>query len=297
MGLKSMTGFGRSERLTPLGPVRVELKSTNHKFLDVSSRLPGYLAEFEDAIRKKIGDVLSRGKVHVFVSAPDPSVFASRIRPNARLAGEAQKAILALRAKLGAEKNVSHADVFREVLRVPDVLVRETESAGRNQYSKELLAAVGAALASLERSRESEGRVLAADLKKHLASMRADLSAVKKRAAAASANYKKSLNARLGDFLKEGQIDKERLTVEVAQYVKGSDISEEITRLGGHFDALERAIREGGELGRKIDFIAQEMIRETNTIGSKSSDAAITARVIDLKGSIEKIREQAQNAE
>ncbi len=297
MAVRSMTGFGRSERVTPLGPVRVELKSTNHKFLDVSSRLPGYLAEFEDAIRKKIGEVLSRGKVHVFVSAPDPSVFASRIRPNARLAGEAQRAILALRAKLGAEKSVTNADVFREVLRVPDVLVRETESSSRNQYSKELLAAVGAALASLEKSREAEGKVLAADLKKHLAAMRRGLAIISKQAKTAGARYKKSLQERMGEFLKENQIDKDRLTIEVAQYVKGADISEEISRLGGHFDALDRAIREGGELGRKIDFIAQEMIRETNTIGSKSADAAITKEVIDLKAAIEKIREQAQNAE
>lgn len=292
-----MTGFGRSERLTPLGPVRVELKSTNHKFLDVSSRLPGYLAEFEDAIRKSIGDSLSRGKVHVFVSAPDPSVFASRIRANERLAAEAAKAILTLRAKLGVEKSVSAADVFREVLRVPDVLMREAAPASRNQYSKELLAAVAEALVSLDRSRAAEGRVLAADLKKHLTSMRRALAVVSRQARSAGARYKKSLRGRMSEFLKEGQMDKERLTLEVAQYVKNSDISEEISRLGGHFDALESAIREGGELGRKIDFIAQEMIRETNTIGSKSADAAITKEVIELKGAIEKIREQAQNAE
>jgi uncharacterized protein (TIGR00255 family) len=292
-----MTGFGRSERLTPLGPVRVELKSTNHKFLDVSSRLPGYLAEFEDAIRKKISDTLSRGKVHVFVQAPDPSVFASRIRPNERLAGEAAKAILSLRAKLGAEKTVSAADVFREVLRVPDVLVRESAPASRNQYSKELLAAVADALVSLERSRAAEGSVLAADLKKHLGLMRRALAVIARQARSTGARYRKSLQSRMSEFLQDGQLDKERLTLEVAQYVKNADISEEISRLGGHFDALDRAIREGGELGRKIDFIAQEMIRETNTIGSKSADAAITQQVIELKGAIEKIREQAQNAE
>lgn len=295
--MRSMTGFGRSERSTPLGPVRVELKSTNHKFLDVSSRLPGYLAEFEDVIRKKISDHLSRGKVHVFVSAPDPSVFTARWKPNERVAREAFKAILQLRAKLGLEAKVSEAEAFRELLRVPDVLVRETERASQSRYAKELVAAVEDAAASLNRSREAEGRVLAADLKKHLSSMRRRLSVIQKQARTASARYRRQLHERLSEYLKDGEIDRERLTVEVAQHVKGADISEEISRLGGHFTALDAAIREGGELGRKIDFIAQEMIRETNTMGSKSSDAVITAQVIELKAAIEKIREQAQNAE
>jgi uncharacterized protein (TIGR00255 family) len=153
------------------------------------------------------------------------------------------------------------------------------------------------ALSDFDRSRAQEGAALLKDLRTRVAEIRKALTDIERRIPLAGKAFKKNLESRLKDFLRDGQIDKERLTIEAAQYLKSSDISEEVTRMKSHLDGMQRALKEEGELGRKLDFIAQEMTRETNTIGAKSSDAAITDAVIRIKAGIEKIREQAQNVE
>jgi uncharacterized protein (TIGR00255 family) len=294
--IRSMTGFGQAELKSSQGHFRVEIKSTNHKFLDVSARMPGYLSDFEETMRRTIAKRVRRGKVQLFVSCPDPSVFSSRLLLNEALAREVFQKAVSVR-KMLKMRRVSDDALLREVLGYPDVLVKDASSQRTGLYAKKLLKVLQAALRDFERSRAAEGAALLKDLKKRAGEVRVCLRAIEKRIPRAAGEFKDGLRARLKDFLRDGQLDRERLTIEVAQYLKSSDISEEVTRLSSHLDGLARALGEAGELGRKLDFIAQEMTRETNTIGAKSSDGAITDAVIRVKAGIEKIREQAQNVE
>lgn len=291
-----MTGFGQAELRSQEGHFRVELRSTNHKFLEVSSRLPGYLAEFEEPMRREIGRKIRRGKVLLFVASPDPSVSSSRLVLNEPLAREVFAKAVSVRKLLKMDR-VSDDAMLREVLRYPDVLVKDASTDRRSVYSRKLRRVLAQALTDFDRSRAAEGAALLRDLKNRVGEIRASLTAVKKRVPVMAKEFKKDLEGRLREFLSDGQLDKERVTIEVAQYLKSADISEEITRLSSHLDGMDRALKEAGELGRKLDFIAQEMTRETNTIGAKSSDAVITDAVIKIKSGIEKIREQAQNVE
>jgi len=298
----SMTGFGRSELKSPLGLIRVELKTVNHKYFEMSSRLPGHLNEFEDTIRKVISQEVRRGKINVFISCPDPSSFSSRLSLNEALAKEVFQKIKRLEKVLnlkGGGKNPGVGDgvILKEVLHYPDVLTKDVSYEGRNLFSRELEKAVALAVKNLKTSRIQEGKALEKDIKNRILEMRKSLKLIEKRLPVLAREYKKSLAAKMKEFVKNGNLDQERLTLEVALYVKNSDISEEVTRLKSHMDAMLKTFSESGELGRKIDFIAQEMTRESNTMGAKSSDVAVAGCVIAIKSAIEKIREQAQNVE
>jgi uncharacterized protein (TIGR00255 family) len=295
--LKSMTGFGHAELKSPQGFIRVEIKTTNHKFLEISSRLPVHLSEFEDALRRAVSREIRRGKVTLFAASPDPSVFSSKLILNEPLAREVHQKVRRVRHVLGMKGKGSDDFEIEQVLRYPDVLVKDTSSARRAAFTKELEKALAGAIRSLSVSRAQEGRALEKDFRNRIAEIEKAVKAVEKRVPLFAKEYRRTLEKKMGEFLKEGQIDASRLTGEVAQYVKSSDISEEITRMKSHVAAMRRALAESGEVGRKIDFIGQEMIRETNTIGSKSSDTAIADAVIRMKSGIEKIREQSQNVE
>ena len=291
-----MTGFGQAELKSPQGSIRVELKSTNHKFLEISSRLPGHLAEYEEQLRKRIAQKVGRGKIFLFVSCPDPVVFSNRLVLNEALAREVFHKTRSVQ-KILKFKNVTEDAMLREVLRYPDVLTKDSGQ-DRGQVAVQWVSrALDISLANLDRSRAAEGRALLKDLQGRVREIRSSLNGIAKRLPALAREYKRNLEKRTGELLKNGQVDHDRLTQEVAQYLKGSDISEEVTRLRSHLQGMDKALAEKGELGRKIDFIAQEMTRETNTIGAKSSDVAIANSVIQIKSSIEKIREQAQNVE
>jgi len=295
--IKSMTGFGHAELSSDKGCVRMEIRSTNHKFSEISVRLPSHLSEFEDSLRKTIGREISRGKVTAFVSAPDPAAFSTRLYLNEALAKEVYQKILRLRRVLGVKEAASPAMLASEVLRYPSVLGKDASADASAVLSRDMNKAVSLALASLGASRAQEGRALERDFQKRLLQIRRAIAGVEKRLPRVAREYKKSLDAKIKKFLPESKTDRERLTLEVALYVKNSDISEEVTRMKSHLDAMKKTLGESGELGRKIDFIAQEMYREANTMGAKSNDVAIANYVIHIKSAIEKIREQAQNVE
>lgn len=294
--VRSMTGFGQAELKTTSDYIRVEIKTINHKFLEMSLRLPPHLVEFEENVRRAVSRELRRGKIMVFVSSPDPAVFSTKLRLNEALAKEVYHKIAKVQSLLKI-KAVGSDAVLREVLDYPGVLSKDASADHHALYSKDLLKTVELALKNLARSKDFEGRALAKDLKVRLGEIKKSLRTISARIPVLAREYKKNLHARLKDFMKENRVDEERLTVEVAMYLKNSDISEEVTRLGTHIEAMTNALKENGELGRKLDFIAQEMIRETNTIGSKSGDVTIANAVIAIKSAIEKIREQAQNVE
>ncbi len=297
--IKSMTGFGRAELKTAHGLIRVEAKSTNHKFLDLSLRLPGHLAEHEEAVRRVISQEIRRGKIVLSVQCPDPSKFYARLVLNEALAVEVAGKIRRLK-KILKTKEISSDENFilREVLHYPEVLVKDSSSEKKAPFFKELESVLRGALRNLESSRLQEGGALKNDFLKRLVEIKKAALAVEKRFPAMGKEFKKNLEKKAKELLPDGvPADRERLTLETALYLKNSDISEEITRLKSHHDAMKKAFGETGELGRKIDFIGQEMIREANTIGAKSSDVMIANHVIQIKSAIEKIREQSQNVE
>ncbi len=299
--IKSMTGFGRSELKIPQGFIRVEIKTINHKFFEIACRLPGHLSEFEDGIRKLVAQEIRRGKISLFLSCPDPSAFTKKLVLNEPLAKDVYQKIQRLKKvldiKLSRENAGSETLLLKEVLSYPDVLTKESSSGERASLSKELEKAVTLAVKNLRSSRIQEGKALAKDLLNRIAEIKKSLGVIEKRIPVLEREYRKTFEAKMKEFLKEGQLDHERLTLEVAMYVKNSDISEEVTGMKSHMGAMEKALNEDGEVGRKIDFIAQEMYRESNTMGAKSSDVAIANGVIQIKSAIEKIREQAQNIE
>ena len=297
-----MTGFGRSELKTSQGFIRVEIKTINHKFFEIASRLPGHLSEFEDGIRKKISQNIRRGKITLYISSPDPSVYSSRLILNEPLAKEVFHKIHRLKniLKLDLEKNNKSSGqsmILREVLHYPDVLTKDTSSSQKSTLYRDVEKVVDLTLKNLNASRIQEGKALAKDLLGRLGEIKRSLSVIEKRIPILAKEYRKTLESKMKQFLKESELDHERLTLEVALYVKNSDISEEVTRMKSHMDGMRKALRENGEVGRKIDFIAQEMTRESNTMGAKSSDVTIANSVIQLKSAIEKIREQASNVE
>lgn len=298
--IKSMTGFGRSELKAGLGFIRVEIKTTNHKFLEVSSRLPFHLTEFEDKIRKLIGEQVRRGKVHLFISSPDPESQGSKLVLNEPLAREVSQHIRKLKKVLDL-KSVSReredAMVLKEVLHYPNVLMRDVSDSSSGKFAKEIDRVVSTALRSLDESRKREGLALEKDFLKRVSEIDKALTTIEKRIPMVSREYKHGLEKKIKEHLQEVPVDKERLTLEVAQFIKNSDISEEITRLRSHIVEMKKTLKETGEVGRKIDFIGQEMYRESNTIGAKSNDMVIASNVIALKSAVEKIREQSQNIE
>ncbi len=296
-----MTGYGRSELRSKHGRIRVEVKTTNHKFFEISSKLSPHLTEFEESIRKTVSQEIRRGKVYLFVSSPDPASFSSRLVLNEELALEVLHKVKRLRQVLGLKKAKDPAReedfLLREVLHYPEVLTKDVSANQETLFFRDLQKAVAGALKKLRDSRVFEGNALVRDFKRRLEEMKRSLRGVEKRLPVLGREFKASLETKMKEFTKNGALDTERITQEVALYLKNSDISEEVTRLKSHIDAMMKTLKESGEIGRKIDFIAQEMYRETNTMGAKSSDVAIANHVIQLKSAIEKIREQAQNVE
>ncbi len=293
-----MTGFGRSELKIPHGFIRVEIKTINHKFFEFSSRLPGHLSEFEDSVRKIVSQEIRRGKISFFISAPDASTFSKRLVLNEPLAKEVFQKIQRLKKVLNMRSLKNEENMLlRTVLTYPDVLTKESSFNERTSLFRDIENAVGLALKNLNASRIQEGKALEKDLSGRILEIKRSLGGIERRIPALGKEYRKIFEKKMKEFLKAGELDHERLTLEVALYVKNSDISEEVTRMKSHIDAMKKALKESGELGRKIDFIAQEMYRESNTMGAKSSDVSIANHVIHIKSAIEKIREQAQNVE
>ena len=294
-----MTGFGRSELKSSHGLIRVEVKSTNHKFLEVSLRLPSHLNEFEEPVRRLVSQKMRRGKITLSAQSPDPSAFSARLVLNEPLAKEVAGKIRRLKSALSLKTASADENfILREVLHYPEVLAKDTSSEKTALFFKELGRAVTLALENLKRSRLEEGKALQKDFLKHLADIRKSTAQIQRRLPALAKEFRKNLDQKAKELLPAGVApDRARLTLEAALYLKNSDISEELTRLKSHLDAMQRAFRENAELGRKLDFIGQELIREANTIGAKSSDVRIADHVIRIKSAIEKIREQAQNVE
>ncbi len=291
--IRSMTGYGRGESRGRFGSFKVEIKSVNNKFFDMSSKLPNGLFIFEDKVREYMQKGIKRGRVHISVMYEDGAKKAKKIIVDRSLASSLLREIKRFKRinGLGGEIDINRIMTFPGVLTYSDSMVK------MHMLWRNFKEALDGALESLDRSRAREGQNLAKDLLYRTGKIARHIDFIRKRSKVSVRHYKNEFAKRIKELSGGVAIDKARLAQEVAIYAKNCDITEELTRVKSHLKNFEDSLASGGEKGKSLDFMAQELMREANTIGSKSSDFPISNHVIKIKSEIEKIREQVKNIE
>lgn len=290
--MRSMTGCGRCQLMENGWEITVELKAVNHRFLDVSCRLPRSIAFLEEPVRQAISAQMKRGHVDVFVTVRRVGESASQVQVDAALAASYMQAAKAVAQAIGKASLPSVADVMK----MEGVVSLAESDMDQEAVSTLCRKAADQAVTQLCVMREKEGANLWADLSAHLDAAAALREKILQRAPGVVEDYRTRLQQRLSQMLTEG-VEPQRLAQEVALMADRCAIDEELSRLDSHIGQLRKFFEADGEIGKKMDFLIQEMNREANTIGSKASDAQIAQHVVDLKSEIEKLREQVQNVE
>ena len=291
--VKSMTGYGRSEKVTPTAKCSVEIKSVNHRYLDMSIKLPRKLNMFEADIREVLKDYIQRGKVDVFVSYEDYSKESVNIKYNQEIAAEYMKYF----AKMVEDFELDDDIRVSTLARMPEVLVSEDENINEDEIWKLVKEVLLEACDAFVVSRIKEGENLRCDLLEKLEAMSKNVALIEERYPKTIEEYKNRLTAKIKEVLEDKQIDESRILTEVCIYSDKVCVDEEMVRLKSHIEAVKEALTTGGCVGKRLDFLAQELNREANTTLSKSTDIEISNVAITIKTEIEKIREQIQNIE
>ena len=291
--ISSMTGFGRGEAENDSAKYTVEIKSVNHRYLDLTVKLPKKLVFFETQIRAYLKDELGRGKVDVFVSYED------KVSDNTGIVyhPEVAKAYLTYLKEMSEDLNIENDIRVSSLSRFPEVLTMEEEELNEEDVWETISKALSDAVSSFKESRIKEGANLKKDLDDKLNDLIDHVDFIEKRSPDIIKEYKDKLFARIEEMLGDTKVDEGRLLTEVTLYADKVCVDEEVVRLRSHSAMLKETLNIEGANGRKLDFIVQEMNREANTILSKSTDLEIANRGIELKTLIEKIREQVQNIE
>ena len=291
--IKSMTGYGKSTLEINSRKYQVEIKSLNHRYLDISIRMPKQLSYLEETIKQQISSKISRGKIDVFISWENNSIEGRTIKINTELA----KAYIEELRKLAKEENLSDNIEVNDIARYPDVLIVQ-ENQEDETIKNEIIEVVNKAVNNLVEMKQNEGIKIAEDLQKRLDYIQEEVNKVKEFSTGLINEYIVKLEERIKELLPNNQeIDKNRLMQEIVIYADKCSIEEEVTRLNSHIGQFKEFLKSDETVGKKLDFIIQEMNRETNTIGSKSNNLNITNGVIDMKTEIENLREQVQNIE
>lgn len=291
--IKSMTGFGRGEFVDEKCHFTVEMKSVNHRYLDMNIRLPKKLGLFENAIRTLLKEYLERGKVDVFITYEDLTGGSSSLHYNENVAAQYLGYLREMAKQFQIEDDVTAS----RLARFPDVFVMEEETLDEEELWSGLEQAVRGAAEQFTESRVREGEHLKQDLLEKLAVMDSYVDVIEARSPILLAEYRERLSAKLQEVLGDTALDESRIAAEVVIYADRICVDEETVRLRSHIKGTADALRTGGSIGRKLDFIAQEMNREANTILSKTTDLELSNIGISLKTDIEKVREQIQNIE
>ena len=293
--IRSMTGYGRAEAVLAGRKFAVEMKSVNHRYLEISVRLPGMLLSLDTEIKKKIGEQFSRGRIEatIRVDSEGGAENSGRLTLNLPLARNYHALLCQLKEELqlGDEISLEMMTGFRDVF-VPTESVQDPGALWEGLYKL-----LDEAMRTLTEMRAREGESLQRDLTTRLSLIACVLEAVAGRAPQVVCEYQKRLGDRIRELTADTAIDESRLLQEVAIMAEKSDITEEIVRFRSHIEQLTDLLTIGDGAGRKIDFLIQEMGREVNTIGSKSGDAEISRNVIEIKSELAKLREQVQNIE
>ena len=296
--VNSMTGYGRCELTaeTPDGASRniiVEMKSVNHRFLEVGMRVTRDYGFIEDPVRKYISSKLGRGKVDVFVSVGSSDSVDAEIHVNAPLA----KAYADALARIATECGVENDACASLIGRYPDVITVRKKPEDEEAILNEVMPAVESALSDFIAMRAAEGERLKADVLGRCDTILSIVAEIEQRAPIIVVEYKQKLEERIKELLGTASVDEQRIATEAAIFADKIAVDEETVRLRSHFEQMHEVLEKGGAVGRKLDFIVQEMNREANTIGSKITDAQLAHKVVDIKAELEKIREQIQNIE
>ena len=290
--IRSMTGYGRDQQLLHGRSITVEIRSVNHRYFEFSCRAPRGCAFLEDRLKRALQSAISRGKVEVALTLQTVESRNTSVAVDHALAGQY---ITALRA-LGEEYALPDDLTLSTVCRLPDIftLCRGEED---EELAADVLSVLQKALEQFVAMRETEGERLKADVLSRLLTMEEHLSFVEERSPQTVAEYRARLTAKLTELLNGAVPDENRILTEVGIIADRLAVDEETVRLRSHFAQLRKILESTEPVGRKLDFLVQEMNRETNTIGSKCSDTAIAGHVVEMKSELEKIREQIQNIE
>ncbi|MCR4705473.1 MAG: YicC family protein [Lachnospiraceae bacterium] len=291
--IKSMTGFGRSEAADEKRKFTVEMKAVNHRYLDVNIKMPKKLNFFESSIRSLLKEYIQRGKVDLFITLEDFTENNVTIRYNKEIAAEYMKYLRQMAEDFSLDNDVRVSTLSH----YPEVFGMEEQVMDEEEIWKGLSKAISAAAEGFVATRITEGENLKKDLISKLDGMLAHVDFITERSPIIIKEYKEDLKQKIADLLGDTKVDESRLLTEVTIFADKVCVDEELVRLRSHIQQTKDALNEGGSVGRKLDFIAQEMNREANTILSKTSDLEISNRAIELKTEIEKVREQIQNIE
>ena len=292
--IKSMTGYGRAREMLHLRDITVEVRSVNNRYLDCTVKMPRMYAFAEDAIKQCVQQAVSRGKVDVYITVDASAADVAKVTVNRELAGQYAAALRELAQVCGQETY----SVSPETLsRFPDVLTVTKADEDLETVSADLCTVLREALDAYNAMRAVEGKKLAEDISHRLDVILDNTARVEQRSPETVAEYRAKLTARMQEVLQSATVDPQRILTEAAIYADKVAVDEETVRLRSHVAQLRTMLESDEPMGRKMDFLIQEVNRESNTIGSKCSDVAIAKVVVDLKAEVEKMREQVQNVE
>ena len=291
--LKSMTGYGRVKVENDLREITVELRSVNHRYLDLNIKVPRIYGYLEEMVSKQAQAAIARGKVDIFVSVRAKEGADIRVSPNMAVIQGYVDAI----KKVSETYGLSDEATALSLLRLPDAMEQSKEEADADQLKAEVSAVLDQALTEYNAMREKEGARLVEDATYRAGLIAQSVDYVEQRSPDCVEEYRQRIAARMTELLDGTELAQQRILQEAALYADKVNVTEEIVRLRSHLAQLETMLKSPAAIGRKLDFLVQEMNRETNTIGSKANDFQIAKTVVDMKAEIEKIREQIQNLE
>lgn len=291
--IRSMTGYGKAEKVVEDRNYQIEIKGVNHRYLDISVKIPKQLSYLEEDIKKEISKKVKRGKIDVFVTFLNNSAQGREIKINTEIA----KIYIDELRKLAEQENILSNIEVTEISKYPDVLsIQNTQD--EDIIRQEVLEVSKEAIEQFINMKVTEGEKISEDLFDRVKNIQAKIEKISLFSTGLIEEYIVKLEKRIKELVKDQEIDKTRLAQEVVIYADKCSVEEEITRLKSHIFQFEGLLKEtSGAIGKKLDFIIQEMNRETNTIGSKANSLEITNEVIDIKTELEDIREQVQNIE
>ena len=292
--LRSMTGFGRGENNDGIRNFTVEMKSINHRYNDIIVKVPKHISYLEEKIKKEVKKHITRGRVEIYIGLEYVKDIEMEVKVNIPLVQSYKNAL----EKIGTELNIDSNLNIDLITKFPDILKTERKEEDEDEIWNSLKEGIRIALEELIAMREEEGKLLSNDIKEKTDKIESLINDIEERAPKVVLEYKEKLENRINELLENKyDIDESKLANEVAYFADKTGIDEEIVRFNSHIIQLRKSLESKDSIGRKLDFMLQEMNREVNTIGSKVGDIEITNKVVDIKTELEKIREQIQNIE
>ena len=289
--IKSMTGYGTSKKTTKSGLIRVEIRTLNHRYLDIATRLPESCLVFENKIKDLLKQVIKRGRVNLLLILDDQNKRFPQVSIDFKLAGRYCNLLKNLQKNLELSSPIS----LEQIISFPQVVIFKEKKEDLNKYWPDIKKAIILALKKVASFRSAEGRTIYKDLKNRICGINRTTRLIEEKTPRVVKKFREKLKKRIKNLDKV--TDKKRIETEVALFSQNVDVSEEITRIKGHVKEFLKNLNSSHEVGKKLDFITQEIYREANTLSAKASDYLISSEAIEIKNQLEKIREQLQNVE